>query len=82
MTGALSKDIHELAGRKTLTTPALYRHLSSEHRLSVSDRICSHQQIVETEFDSQAAPAALNLRAIMGLRRNGPVAQMDRAAVS
>ena len=32
--------------------------------------------------DSRPVPASVNWREIMGLRRLGPVAQMDRAAVS
>jgi integrase len=42
MAGASIKEIQELAGHKTITMSARYSHLSPEHRLSVIDRIASH----------------------------------------
>jgi hypothetical protein len=39
MAGATIKEIQELAGHKTITMSARYSHLSSDHKLSVIDRI-------------------------------------------
>jgi site-specific recombinase XerD len=44
MAGASIKEIQEAAGHKTITMSARYGHLSTEHRLSVVERIAGASQ--------------------------------------
>jgi len=44
MAGASIKEIQEAAGHQTITMAARYSQLSSEHRLSVVDRIATPQK--------------------------------------
>jgi hypothetical protein len=57
MAGATIKEIQELAGHRTITMSARYSHLSSEHRLSVIDRIAAAPS-AETNRTKKLKPTA------------------------
>ncbi len=79
MTGAHPRTIQELGGWSELAMVERYAHLSASHKADAVERIASENS--PTGFTTPAGSRIIDL-ANRAESRGGPVAQVDRAAVS